>query len=141
MPITLSVPEMTCEGCEEIIETAANEVSGVKSATADRHEGTVAIAGDPNVSNVIQAMDFAGYDAELVEPEGDSEDEDPDVESSNEVDSEVDSTDGEGQEGSEEDGDSDLSGDDDESAEATEAVDDDPDVESGSADSADEDEE
>lgn len=67
MSITLSVSDMTCEGCEDIVENATTEVRGVDSASADRHDGTVVVEGDATTQDIIDAIDYAGYEATVVE--------------------------------------------------------------------------
>ena len=64
MSITLHVEEMSCDGCEDIVETALEEVSGVESASADHEASTVVVEGDASVEDLIDAVDYAGYSAE-----------------------------------------------------------------------------
>lgn len=66
---TLSVTGMSCEGCEEIVEDSLEEVHGVESATADRGAGTATVEGDANDEDLVEAVDFAGYEASI---EGDA---------------------------------------------------------------------
>jgi copper chaperone CopZ len=63
MATTLTVDGMTCEGCEEVVENALNDVSGVESAEADREEGSATIEGDADTEKLVEAVDFAGYEA------------------------------------------------------------------------------
>jgi len=63
MPTELSVEEMTCEGCEDIVEDAVGEVDGVESAEADREADVVTVEGDADVDELVTAVDMAGYDA------------------------------------------------------------------------------
>jgi copper chaperone CopZ len=60
---TLSVQGMSCEGCEEIVENSLEEVSGVESASADRESDTVTVEGDAPEADLIEAVEFAGYEA------------------------------------------------------------------------------
>ena len=116
MPITLSVPEMTCEGCEDIIETAATEVANVESAEADRHQGTVEVVGEPDEQDLLQAIDFAGYEAELLEEDEDETEEAETAETASDAEAETDEDepiDEPAEEGSVDDSDEDVeSGDD-----------------------------
>jgi copper chaperone CopZ len=64
MSITLRVEDMSCEGCEDILENALEEVSAVQSADADEEAGTVVVDGDPDVQDLLDAVDYAGYSAE-----------------------------------------------------------------------------
>lgn len=75
MPITLRVPEMSCEGCEDIIENAVTEVDGVGSASADRHDSMVVIEGEADTEDLMDAVVYAGYDAELTDSIPDRESE------------------------------------------------------------------
>lgn len=63
MATTLTVNGMSCEGCEEVVEGALEEVTGVESAEADRTEETATIEGDADVDVLVEAVDFAGYEA------------------------------------------------------------------------------
>lgn len=61
MATTLQVPDISCDGCEDIVETAVSEVDGVESVTADHEASTVVYEGDPDREDVVEAVDFAGY--------------------------------------------------------------------------------
>ncbi|MFB6120202.1 MAG: heavy-metal-associated domain-containing protein [Halobacteriaceae archaeon] len=61
--ITLSVQGMSCDGCEEIVEDALEEVSGVEEAEADHEADTASVEGDANPDDLVEAVDFAGYEA------------------------------------------------------------------------------
>lgn len=69
MATTLSVDGMTCEGCEEVVENALGDVSGVESAEADRSEGIATVEGDADVEKLVEAVDFAGYDGSAQDDE------------------------------------------------------------------------
>ena len=64
MPTTLRVPDMSCDGCEDIVQTALEEVSGVESATADHEDGTAVVEGDANEQDLLDAVEYAGYSVE-----------------------------------------------------------------------------
>lgn len=64
MAIELTVDSMTCEGCEDVVESALEDVNGVEAAEADRHEGTATVEGDADVDDLVEAVDMAGYQAE-----------------------------------------------------------------------------
>lgn len=72
MPTTLRVADMSCDGCEDIVETALEDVTGVESASADQEAGTVVVEGDAAVEDLLDAVDYAGYSAEI-EPATESE--------------------------------------------------------------------
>jgi len=63
MPTELTVEEMSCEGCEDIVEEAVEDVDGVESAEADREAATVTVEGDADVDELVTAVDMAGYQA------------------------------------------------------------------------------
>jgi len=61
--ITLSVQGMSCDGCEEIVEDSLEEVSGVEDAEADHEEDRATVEGDADPDALVEAVDFAGYEA------------------------------------------------------------------------------
>lgn len=63
MTVELSVTSLTCEGCEDVVERAVEEVDGVEEATADRHEDHVTVEGEADIDDLIEAVDMAGYQA------------------------------------------------------------------------------
>jgi copper chaperone CopZ len=63
MSVTLTVEEMGCDGCEEIVEDALDEVDGVESASADHDASEVTVEGDADEDDLVEAVDFAGYEA------------------------------------------------------------------------------
>jgi copper chaperone len=65
MSITLRVDDMSCDGCEDIVEDALEEVSGVESVEADEEAGTANVEGDAELSALQDAVDHAGYEAEI----------------------------------------------------------------------------
>ncbi len=75
MPTTLRVGDMSCDGCEDIVQTALEEVSGVESASTDHETGTAVVDGEPEIEDLIDAVDYSGYSAELVSEEDTSPDE------------------------------------------------------------------
>ena len=67
MSVTLHVEDMSCEGCEDIVENALEELSNVESAEADEDAGTVVVEGDADRQDLLDAVDYAGYTAEPAE--------------------------------------------------------------------------
>ena len=67
MSTTLQVDDMSCDGCEDIVETALEEVSGVESAEADHEAGTAVVEGTAEHTALTDAVDHAGYSAEVAE--------------------------------------------------------------------------
>lgn len=66
--LTLSVPELGCDGCEELVENAVAERDGVDDVTADQDAGTVVVEGEGFVEDaVVRGVEFAGYDASVVD--------------------------------------------------------------------------
>ncbi|ELZ90147.1 mercuric transport protein [Haloferax mucosum ATCC BAA-1512] len=63
MRTTISVTGMTCEHCEKRVADALAEVSGVESATADRESDSATVEGDADSSDLVAAVEDAGYDA------------------------------------------------------------------------------
>lgn len=64
MPTTLDVRGMSCDGCEEIVENALNDVSGVEDATADSADDVATVDGEADTETLVAAVERAGYDAE-----------------------------------------------------------------------------
>ena len=60
---TITVEGMTCEHCEEAVETALEDVEGVSDATADRDAGTATIEGAADDPDLREAVESAGYEA------------------------------------------------------------------------------
>ncbi|SFG96343.1 Copper chaperone CopZ [Halopelagius inordinatus] len=63
MTQTITVEGMTCGHCEQTVEEALQEVSGVTDATADRETEQASVDGDVNVTELVQAVEDAGYTA------------------------------------------------------------------------------
>lgn len=63
MSQTIAVKGMTCGGCENTVETALQNVSGVETATADRTTETVTVEGTADTKTLIAAVEDAGYEA------------------------------------------------------------------------------
>jgi len=60
---TLTVEGMSCGHCEQTVEEALREVSGVTNASADHETGQASIDGDADVTALVQAVEDAGYTA------------------------------------------------------------------------------
>jgi copper chaperone CopZ len=71
MSITVTVTDMSCDGCEDIVEGAVADVAGVESVEADRETETVAVEGDASEEAVVEAIDFAGYNPSIEEADED----------------------------------------------------------------------
>ncbi|GGL60635.1 heavy-metal-associated domain-containing protein [Halocalculus aciditolerans] len=82
MSTTLTVDGMNCDGCADIITGALEEVSGVDDASADLDAKTVSVDGDADADDLLEAVEFAGYDASIDEAadETDDADEEADAE-------------------------------------------------------------
>lgn len=63
MSETITVEGMTCEHCEQTVEEALRNVSGVTAATADREAERVSIEGDVELTDLVEAVEDAGYTA------------------------------------------------------------------------------
>lgn len=53
---------MSCEGCEETVEEAIEEVDGVQSVKADRETGKATLKDDVDREAVTKAVEDAGYE-------------------------------------------------------------------------------
>ncbi|WP_159900242.1 heavy-metal-associated domain-containing protein [Salinirussus salinus] len=60
---TITVEGMSCEHCEQTVEEAVCELSGVNGATADRESQQVEIDGDADIGDVVRVVEDAGYTA------------------------------------------------------------------------------
>jgi len=63
MSTTITVEGMTCGHCEQTVEEALQDVSGVTDAAADREAEQVDVEGDADVPILVQAIENAGYTA------------------------------------------------------------------------------
>ena len=65
MSTTITVEGMTCGHCEQTVEEAVEEVSGVTGAAVDRDAEQVTVEGDTDVSSLVEAVEDAGYTAQV----------------------------------------------------------------------------
>ncbi|MFB6074471.1 MAG: heavy-metal-associated domain-containing protein [Haloarculaceae archaeon] len=63
MSTTITVEGMSCEHCEQTVEDALRDVSGVTDATADREAERASVDGDADVATLVRAVEDAGYTA------------------------------------------------------------------------------
>lgn len=84
MAQTYTVRGMSCDGCEEIVVGALEEVSGVESASADHEGDSITVEGDADVDAVAEAVDFAGYEPEFGSSAADADEDVADDESDEE---------------------------------------------------------
>lgn len=63
MSQTITVEGMTCGGCEQNVEEALTDVSGVESASVDRNANSASVEGDADTATLVQAVEDAGYNA------------------------------------------------------------------------------
>lgn len=63
MTTELTVTDMTCPGCEEVVEEAVTMADGVDSADADRYEDRVVVEADGDIDDDVLAekVTLAGY--------------------------------------------------------------------------------
>lgn len=59
----IRVRGMTCQGCEEVVETAIELLDGVEDVTADRYDNEVEVVGDVSMNDVADKVEMAGYRA------------------------------------------------------------------------------
>lgn len=62
--LKLKVPDMTCGHCEGVVTRAVHSVDSSAMLTIDLPSQTVSIITSADHTEVIQAMDAAGYPAE-----------------------------------------------------------------------------
>jgi copper chaperone CopZ len=65
MSKTLSIDGMGCDGCEDIVESALGDVSGVSDVEADHEAGEATIEGDADDEDLLRSVELAGYEADL----------------------------------------------------------------------------
>ncbi|WP_255153098.1 heavy-metal-associated domain-containing protein [Halorarius halobius] len=63
MSTTITVEGMSCGHCEQTVEDALRDVSGVTEVTADREAEQASVDGDADVTALIQAVEEAGFTA------------------------------------------------------------------------------
>lgn len=63
MTTELTVDGMACDGCEESVENALRDVSGVADVVADHESNRVTVEGDADVDELVTAVQEAGFEA------------------------------------------------------------------------------
>jgi copper chaperone len=66
MQIELKIDGMTCNGCQAGVTKILKAQKDVTAATVDLASGRAVIEGNVNAQQLIQAVEAAGYDAQLV---------------------------------------------------------------------------
>lgn len=61
MDRSITVEGMHCAGCEQTVEDALREVTGVINATADREAERATVTGSADVEALVTAVEQAGY--------------------------------------------------------------------------------
>jgi len=61
MTTTITVEGMSCDHCEQTVEEALEEVSGVTSVTVDRESEQASVEGEAEVTALVEAVEGAGY--------------------------------------------------------------------------------
>lgn len=59
----ITVTGMSCEGCEQNVEDALEDLPGVTAAEADHESETATVEGDADDDALVQAVEDAGYEA------------------------------------------------------------------------------
>ncbi|GAA0654722.1 heavy-metal-associated domain-containing protein [Salarchaeum japonicum] len=67
MATTVSVSDLTCDGCERIVRDALTDVSGVESVEISQEDGEAVVEGDADHDRLLRAVDYAGYDGDIQE--------------------------------------------------------------------------
>lgn len=73
MATTLTVRELTCDGCESIVRDALNDVDDVESVDIDRDSDEAVVEGDADHDRLLRAVDYAGFDGEVRDAGSDGE--------------------------------------------------------------------
>ncbi|MFC6988688.1 heavy-metal-associated domain-containing protein [Haloplanus sp. GCM10025708] len=63
MSTTITVEGMSCGHCEQTVEEALEEVSGVTDVTVDRKSEQASVDGEVDVTALVKAAEDAGYTA------------------------------------------------------------------------------
>lgn len=63
MSRTITVRGMTCEGCEQTVEEALRDVSGVAGVDVDRDDEEATVEGSASPDELVAAVEDAGYSA------------------------------------------------------------------------------
>ena len=59
--VTLLVPEMTCRHCVRTVTSVLRDIAGVQLVQADARTTTVVLYGEPAVTDVLAALEAAGF--------------------------------------------------------------------------------
>jgi copper chaperone len=65
MTTTMTVEGMTCGHCEQTVEEALQDVSGVTNVTVDREAEQATVDGDADATSLVEAVEDAGYTAQV----------------------------------------------------------------------------
>lgn len=60
-PASFTVQGMSCEGCEQEVETAVGEIEGVESVDADNVTDSIEVEGDVDSDDLEQAIEGTGF--------------------------------------------------------------------------------
>lgn len=63
MTTTITVEGMSCGHCEQTVEEALQEVSGVTDVTVDRENEQASVDGEAEFTALVEAVEDAGYTA------------------------------------------------------------------------------
>lgn len=64
MTTTITVEGMSCSHCEQTVEEALRDVSGVTDVTVDREDEQATVSGDADAPSLVEAVEEAGYTAQ-----------------------------------------------------------------------------
>ena len=67
MHYKFSAPDISCEHCKHRIETALSQYDEVSAAEVHIDDKTVTVESELSADKLIDIIDEAGYDAELVD--------------------------------------------------------------------------
>lgn len=62
MSTEITVEGMTCQGCEDVVETALKMVDDVDEAEADRYEDVAVVEAEVEPELLVSKVELAGYE-------------------------------------------------------------------------------
>lgn len=65
MTTTITVEGMSCGHCEQTVEEALQEISGVTDVTVDRENERASVDSDADPTTLVEAVEDAGYTARV----------------------------------------------------------------------------
>ncbi|ERG88492.1 MAG: copper chaperone [halophilic archaeon J07HX5] len=63
--IDITVEGMSCSHCKQTVEDALQDVSGVTEVTVSREQKRATVNGDADATALVEAVENAGYTAQI----------------------------------------------------------------------------